>query len=174
MVGRAAGNDEDAIHVFDIIRRHIQIVQHHPAVPDAGRDGLADSLGLFKDLLDHKVGVAALLRRRDIPVHRHTGLIHRHQLAVEHIDAVPGDDGDLSVVHIAHIPGIAQDGGDVGGQEISLLAIPQDQGAVLAGGNDGIGIIAAQNAEGVGALDPVQGTGNRVQHVAVFPIVDLQ
>ena len=57
------------LNALDILRRQMHVVQHHPAVPDAGGDGLADGLGLLEDLLEHEVGIAPLFRRGNVPVH---------------------------------------------------------------------------------------------------------
>ena len=174
MVAGSAGDDEDPGDVPHILRRQVQVVQHHPAVPDAGGDGLADRLRLLHDLLGHEVGVAALLRRGHIPVHQAVGLIHRHQLVVKHIHAVGGEDGDLPVVHVHHVPGVLDDGRHVGGDEVAVLPVADDEGAVLPGGDEGVGVVGADDAEGVGALDPPQAAAHGLQHIVALVVVELQ
>ena len=139
-----------------------------------GGDGLADRLRLLHDLLGHEVGVAALLRRGHVPVHQTVGLLHRQQLVVKHVHAVGGEDGDLSVVHVHHIPGVLDDGRHVGGDEVAVLAVADDEGAVLPGGDESVGIVRADDAEGVGPLDPPQAAAHGLQHVVAFVVVELQ
>ena len=152
----------------------LQVVQHHPAVPDAGGDGLADGLRLLHDLLGHEVGVAALLRRGHVPVDGAVGLFHRGHLVVEHVHAVGGEDGDLPVVHVGHVPGVLDDGRHVGGDEVAVLPVADDEGAVLPGGDEGVGIVGADDAEGIGALDPPQAAAHGLQHVVALVVVELQ
>ena len=110
MVGRAAGDDEDAGDLLDVLLRQVQVLHHNPAVPDAGRDGLAHGLGLLHDLLEHEVGIAPLLRGGHIPVHLAVGLFHGDHLIVKDVDAVSGEHGNLPVVHVDHVPGVLDDG----------------------------------------------------------------
>ena len=174
MVAGAAGDDVNPGEVADVLRRQMQIVQHHTAVPDAGGDGLADRLRLLHDLLGHEVGVAALLRCGHIPVHQTVGLLHRQQLVVKHVHAVGGEDSDLPIVHVHHVPGVLDDSRHVGGDEVAVLTVADDEGAVLPGGNEGVGVIRTDDAEGVGPLDPPQAAAHSLQHVVAFVVVELQ
>ena len=174
VIAGAAGDDEDAGDLPDVVLGHVQVVQHHPAVPDAGRDGLADGLGLLHDLLEHEVRIAALLGGGHVPVHLAVLLLHRHQLVVEHIHGVGGQDGDLAVVHISDLPGVLQHGGHVGGDIVAALAVADDEGTVLPGGDQGVGIVGTDDAQGVGALDPAQAAAHGLQHIAALVVVELQ
>ena len=152
----------------------MQIVQHHPAVLDPGRDSLADGLRLLHNLLEHEVGIAALFRRGYIPVHHAVLFLHRHQFVVEHINGVCRQHGDLSVVHVGHIPGVLDDGRDVGGNEVAVFSIAQNQRTVLPGSDECVGVIRADDAEGIGPLDPPQHTAHGLQHIMALVIVVFQ
>ena len=174
MVGRAAGDDVDLVEVPDLPGGELQIIQRHVAVPDAGEHGLAEGLRLLHDLLEHEVGVAALFRRGHVPGHMLMLLLHRLEHIVVDLDAVGGDDGDLTVVHIGDVPGVLDHGRHIRGQEVEPVAIAQDQRAVLSGGDEGTGIVAADDAKAVGALDTVDHTGDRVEHIMALVVVVLQ
>ncbi len=152
----------------------MEVVQHHPAVPEPGRDRLADGLRLLHDLLEHEMGIAALFCRGHVPVHLVMLLFHRHQLVVKHVDAVRRQHGDLPVVHIGHIPGVLDDGRHVGGKIVAVLTKAQDQRAVLPGGNEGIGIVGTDDAQGVGALDAPQAPAHGLQHAVALVVVIFQ
>ena len=153
----------------------MDVVQHHAPVPDPGGDGLSDGLGLLHDLLEHEVGVAALLGGGDIPVDGGMGLGRDGaHLGIEVVHRVCGEDGDLPVLQIDHVPGVLDDGRHVGGDEVPLRAEAQDQGALLPGGDEGVGVVRADDAEGVGALHPPQDPAHGLQHAAALLIVELQ
>ena len=152
----------------------MQVIQHHAPVPDAGRDGLANGLRLLHDLLEHEVGIAPLLRRGYIPVHLAALLLHRHQLVVEHVHGIGGQHRDLPVVHVADGAGVFQHRRHVGGDEVAPIPVTDDQGTVLPGGDEGVGIVGADNAEGVGAFDPPQAAAHSLQHIPTLIVVELQ
>ena len=93
---------------LDVFRRQAQIVQHHPAVPDPGGDGLADGLRLLHDLLEHEVGVAALFRGGNVPVDVAVGLIDGVSISsLKTLTPSARQHGDLAVLHVNDIPGMA-------------------------------------------------------------------
>ena len=170
MVGGAAGDDVDLMQGADVLLIQRQILQHHLVVLDAGKQALAQGIGLFHDLLDHEVLIAALLGGGDLPVDGEMLLLHRVQQAVIHFDGVSGQHGDLAVLHIAHIPGMLDDGSDVTGEEVAAVAIAQHQRAVLAGGDDLIRAVHAENTQCIGTLQTAERLGHCV-HDVVFIVV---
>ena len=173
MVGRAAGNDIELIHFPQLLGGDVQVLQHHSALLNAGGDGVPECFGLLHDLLEHEMLIAALLRGGDLPVHMVALLFHREQVGVgEHLDAVPGKHGDLPVVQVAYLPGVLDDSRHIGGQHLEAVPVAQDEGAVLPGGDQPVGAVSAQDAQGVGPLDPVENLCERLHHVA--PVVVLQ
>ena len=120
------------------------------------------------------MGIAALFRGGNIPVDVAVGLFDGVHLRVEHADALCRQYGDLPVLHVDDVPGVADDGGHIGGDEVLAFAAADDEGTVLPGGDQGVGIVGADDAEGVGAFDPPQHPAHGFQHVMAFVIVELQ
>ena len=54
---------------------------------------------------------------------------------------------DLPIVHVHHVPGVLDDSRHVGGDEVAVLTVADDEGAVLPGGNEGVGVIRTDDAE---------------------------
>ena len=99
------------------------------------------------------------------------GLFHRQHLVVEHVHAVGGEDGDLPVVHVHHVPGVLDDGRHVRGDEVAVLTVPDDEGTVLPGGDQGVGIVGADDAQGIGALDAGEHLRDRGQNVLILTLI---
>ena len=174
MVAGAAGHDENTANAAYIVRCQVQVIQHHPSVPDAGRDCFADSLRLLKNLLEHEVGIAALFCGGHIPVHMAVGLINGVHLVIEKVDTLRRQHGDLAVLHVNNVPGMPDDRRYIGGDEIFPLAAADDKRAVLTGGDKSIGIVGTDDAESVGALNAPQHTAHGLQHIMAFPVMELQ
>ena len=85
------------------------------------------------------------------------------------LDAVLCQNRHLAVIHVAHPAGVADEGGDVAGQEAAPVAVAQDQGAVLADGDDLVRGVGAEDAQGVGPLDAAQAPAHRLQNA--HPVV---
>ena len=170
VVGGAAGDDAQLVHLGHVPGGEGQVVQHHSAVLDPGGDGLSDGLGLLHDLLGHEVLVPALFGGGDLPVHVMVLLLHRAEVGVIYPQVVGGELGDLPIVQVAHLSGVFDEGGDVAGQEVGPLPEAQDQGGVLAHGDEPIGAVGAQDPQGVGALDAGEGLDHRLQQVAVVVV----
>ena len=174
MVRRAAGHDVDAADGPDLLRGHGQVLKHHAASLDPGGGGLADGGGLLHDLLEHEVGIAALFRSVHLPVHMVVLLFHRAQLTVVYPDAAAGQNGQLPVVHIGDVPGVADQGRHVGGDEVLPIAEAQQQGGVLPGGHQPVGIVGADNAQGIGPVHRVQQAVHGLKEVAAVAVVIVQ
>ena len=123
MPAGAAGDDVDFLQAADVVVAEVEVLKVHRPLPDPGEDAPAQGLGLLHDLLEHEVLVAALLRRVDLPVDMGDLLFDGLHQVVVALDAVPGEHRHLPVVHVAHLPGVAQDGGDVAGQEGAPLPV---------------------------------------------------
>ena len=174
MVAGAAGHNENAVNAFDICTGQVQVVQHHPAIPDAGRNGLADGLRLLEDLLEHEMGVAALFRGGNVPVDVAVSLFDGVHLIVEEADALRRQNGDLPVLHIDDIAGMGDNGRHVRGNEVLSLSAADNEGAVLPGGDEGVWIVGADDTESIGAFDAAQNPAHSLQHVMALVIVELQ
>ena len=115
VVRGSAGHDVELVNTAQVVLCEGKVLQEHLSVPDPGEDGPAHGLRLLHDLLEHEVLVAALLCRVHLPVHVGDLLLHRLHEVVIALDAVLGQHRHLAVVHVPHLPGVADDGGDVTG-----------------------------------------------------------
>ena len=163
MVGRAAGHNIQLMDAAQIVFRQAEILQKHLSVPDPGEYGPAHSLRLLHDLLEHEVLIAALFRRIHFPVYVGDLFLHRLHQVVIALDTVFGQHCHLAIIHISHIPGMADDSGNVAGQEAAALTIAQNQRAVLTHRNQLIRLVGADNAQRVGSLDPAHYPAYRLQ-----------
>ena len=81
--------------------------------------------GCSYDLLEHEVVIAALFRGVHVPVDVVVLLVDGAAALVVDADALRRDDGQLAVVHVDHVPGVAQQRRHVRGQKIlSLVRSP--------------------------------------------------
>ncbi len=174
VIGGAAGDHGNAGDAPGVLLRQADVVQHHPAIPDAGGDGFLQGLRLFQNLLKHEMGIAPLLGRGRVPADAAVLLLQGGSLAVKHVHALGRQHGDLPVVHIGHVPGVPENGRGVGGDKVFPPAESDDEGAVLPGGNQGVGVVGADDAKGVGPLDPPQAASHGLQHISALPVVEFQ
>ena len=118
--------------------------------------------------------IAALFRRRDLPIDEVPLLLHLLLHRVKHADRVAREHGDLAVLHIRDSARMLHQRRHVRGDEIASLAVAQQQRRVLAGGVDAVRLVGAENAEGICALDAVQDHVQRVKNALRFVIIELQ
>ena len=99
-------------------------------------------------------------------------LFHRFQQEVIDLNALAGEDGDLTVFHVGHVPSVLDEGGHVAGHHVEPIAVAQHQRTVLSGGDELFGVLGADDAQAVRAFDPVEHLLDGVQDVS--PIVVVQ
>ena len=116
--------------------------------------------------------IPALLGGVDLPVDGGDFLLNGLHQVVVAPNALPGEDSQLPVLHVAHPPGVAQDGGDVAGDEVAPLPVAQNEGAVLADRHDLAGAVGAQDAQGVGPLDAAERPAHGGQQIPLVKILD--
>ena len=174
MVAGAAGHDAHAAQLPYLTIRHGQVAEHHAAIPDAAGDGAGDGVGLLVDLLEHEVVVAAFFRSVHIPVDVVMLLFDGAAALVIDADAAACDDGQLAVVHVHDIPCVAQQRRHVGGDEVLSVAVAQQQRRVLAGGNETVRRVGADDAQRVGALHGGEHAVHCLEHVAAGGVIVVQ
>ena len=99
------------------------------------------------------------------------GLFHRLHHGVVDLDAVRREHGHLVVVHVADLAGVLDERGDIGGDHAEALAVAQNQGAGFAGGDELVRVGAAENAQGIGALNPGEHLGDGGQDVLLLVLI---
>ena len=165
VVGGAARDDVDVPESVYIVRADGETVKPDFPVAQIRGDRAADGLRLLVDLLEHEVGVAALLGGGHVPVDVVARLFDRAAVFVKDLDAAPGQDGHLAVLHVRYGARVRDDRRHVRRDEAAPLAVADEKRRVLAGGDDPIRRIGAEDAEGVGPLEAVEHLIDRVHDV---------
>ena len=164
MVGRAAGDEINPLR-----RAGQQLPQSVPA--PIGGQGARHGLGLLADFLEHEMGVAALFRRRRIPIH----MIGRGRAPaaqrVVHPRALPPQHGDFLILQDNHIPGVGQDGGNIRGQIHFALAHADHQRPAQTHAINGVRLVFADHRQGVAALHAAHGLLHGLEHIALIQAV---
>jgi hypothetical protein len=136
------------------------------AKPAAHR--IADRARLLKDFLEHVVRIIALF---DVGV----GELDLAQLIISRLardrtdfEFVAIDRDDVEVVQIYRVPRVGDDGADVAGQEILILAYAEDERAAAAGSDDEVRNIAMDQSNPVRADDLAQGGADGIDQTALL------
>ena len=172
VVGGAAGGDDDLADLTEVLRGQGQLVKCNPPVPDAGSDRRLDGTGLLHDLLHHEMLIAALLGRLNVPGDAADFFVDILVQTVENANRIPRQLGKLAVLEVDDVSRVGDQGGDVRGEEILVEADPQDERAGFPDGVHFPGLVGADDAEGVGALEPVRGLDQSFVHVALVVELD--
>ncbi len=153
-----AGVEVEAAEVGDV----------EPAV-EAAAQRAGHRLGLVGDLLEQVVLVAAGVVVPGVPVDGQRLLGGGAGVHGEGVEAVGLEHGQLAVLQVDDLPGVADQGGDVGGAEHLLLADADDDGAAVAGDDDLAGALGVQDGDAVRADDALERLPDRIlQRVGVL------
>jgi hypothetical protein len=127
---------------------------------DAAEDSVADGARLLVDFLEHEVLVAGLLGHHGVPGDALD--FERKGRAVEvcELDAGGGEDGQLTIRKEVDVAGVVQDAGDVGGEEVFAFAEAEDGGRPEAGGDQLVGLVGGEDADGEGAGEALDGAAD--------------
>ena len=77
-------------------------------------------------------------------------------LAREGREPVRRDGGELAVVEVDDLAGVADERGHIAGDVHLAVADADDQRRTVAGDDDPIGVVGVHHREAVGAVDPVE------------------
>ena len=153
MPGGAAGGDGDLGGVAEVVvgDGHVGEEDLAGVRRDAAEDGVADGAGLLVDFLEHEVLVAGLFGLDGVPGDALD--FERDGCAVEvgEDDAGESEDGDFAVGKEMDVAGVVEDAGDVGGEEVFALAEAEHGGRAEAGGDELVGLVGGEDADGEGA-----------------------
>ena len=162
--------DDDLVDVAQVVVGDPHLVEDEPAVVvQATEHGVGHGLRLLVDLLEHEELVAALLGGGEVPVDVVLLDVARVPVEVGDGDAVPAQLDDLVLAELDGLPGVRDERGDVGGQEVLALASADDQRRVSPRADDDVGGVDVGRDEGEGALEPLaDGThrGGQVDRLA--------
>ena len=127
---------------------------------DAAEGGVADGARLLVDLLEHEVLVAGLFGLDGVPGDALEFQVAGVAVEVGEGDAGGGEDGDFVVGEEVDVAGVVEDAGDVGGEEEFAVAEAEDDGRAHAGGDELVGLVGGEDADGEGAGQAVDGAAD--------------
>ena len=160
--GRAAGDEDDAIHRAEFGGREVQSAQTRRAffVADAAAEGVFDGARLLEDFLEHEMRELAALGflggEFDFADLRADGC----RLDRGHLEIVAGQRDDFEVVEVNDAAGVRDDGADVAGEEILVASDAEQQRAAAAGADDHVGMIGVNDGDAVGADHVFEGAAH--------------
>ena len=71
-----------------------------------------------------------------------------------------GEDGDFAVGEEVDVAGVVEDAGNVGGEEIFSVADAEDGGRAEAGGDELVGLVGGEDADGEGSGEALDGAAD--------------
>ena len=160
--GGAAGGDGDAGGGLELGGGDLHVGEEDLAgfERDAAEGGVADGAGLLVDLLEHEVLVAGFFGLDGVPLDaldlEGEGVV----VEVGEADAGGGEDGDFAVLEEVDVAGVVEDAGDVGGEEELALADAEDGRRAHAGGDEGVGGVRGEDADGEGSGEALDGAAD--------------
>ncbi len=75
-------------------------------------------------------------------------------------DSGRGEDGEFAILQEVDVAGVVEDAGDVGGEEEFALADADDGGRTHAGGDELVGLVGGEDADGEGSGEAVDGAAD--------------
>ena len=127
---------------------------------DAAEGGVADGAWLLVDLLEHEVLVAGFFCLDGVPLDALDLEGEWVVVEVGEADAGGGEDGDFAVLEEVDVAGVMEDAGDVGGEEELALTEADDGRRAHAGGDEGVGGVGGEDADGEGAGESLDGAAD--------------
>ena len=156
VVGRAAGRDDDAVHVAQFLRGHVQAAQARAGVVEreAPAQAVAHTVGLLEDFLEHVVRVIAQLHvvAREIDF-RH--LVGAGDPAFQrgNLEAIAFEHGHVVILQVDRFLCVRDDGLRVTDEKILPLAETHRQWRAAPRADDDIGHVQVHGRDAVGADD---------------------
>ncbi len=164
VVGRAAGDDEHLVHVTEVLGGQAFLVEDDlGVVGEASTQGVGEGGRLLADLLEHEVGVAALLRGAGVPVDVVRTALDRVAGEVGDSHAIAAGLDDLVLADLHGAAGVRDEGRDVTGQEGLVGADADHERAVAPRPDHHVGMVPVHHDQREGAFQtaahPAEGLG---------------
>ena len=122
---------------------------------------------LLVDLLEHEGLVAALLGRLGVPLHFRRLALGRASVGGHELGALGGDADHVAVLEHRHLPRMAQEGGDGGGDEGLAVAVAHHQRRLVARADHQTGLVGRDGTEGAVALQTSDGSLHRCRQTVI-------
>ena len=168
---RTAGNYLNMPEFPQHLRCDAAFLQIRQAVLNPRQNGVANRVGLFVDLFQHKVGIAALADRLHIPVCGFQFLFHRLPERIEDLYAVVVQHSNFLVFQQIVISGVFDDCRHIRGNKAFALADTHDQRAFAADSVHLLGVVCEDNAQRIGTFQIADGFRNGLNGAAVIAVV---
>ena len=158
----AAGGDGDLAGVaqFGVGEMHLGEEDAAGVGGDAAQDGVADGARLLVDLLEHEVLVAGLFGLDGVPCDALDAEGDGRAVEVGEGDAGGGEDGEFAVGEEVDVAGVMQDARNVGCEEEFAVAEAEDNGRAKTRGDELIGLVGREDADGEGPGEPLDGAAD--------------
>jgi hypothetical protein len=153
VVGRAAGEHDDAAQVADLLVRHAEALEHEVSVANAVAERLLDRVGLVVDLLQHEGLVAGFLGHLVVPVDVDDLARELVAVDVDEAGALGRDRDDLAVVDQLDLPRLLQERRRAGGEEHLPLADADEERALLPRAHEQVRVVVMDDNEREVALE---------------------
>ena len=167
----AAADDDQPVKRLQPLSCQRGQSQRGQALRDARAQRAEDGVRLLVNLLEHEVGVAALLRGLHVPLGGLQLFYDRRAGEIHDLDALRAENRDLARLQLVVGAGVFEQRRDVGGHVAAVLAGRDDERAVLPGGEDHAGGVPEHHAEGVGAGQLARRLGQGLEGVAGFRVM---
>ncbi len=172
VVGRAAGDDHDSAQVLDLELGHAERFEHELVAAHTVADRLGHGVGLLEDLLEHERLVPGLLGALLVPV----DLLPLGHLDLGAADEEPNsfrrDLDDVAVARVQHGPGLAEEGGDRGGEEVFALAEPDDERGLMPDADEHVGLVVVDGDDREVALELRVHADERLHEIALVRFLE--
>src|SRR5437868_1751542 len=122
----AASDNLDLLEFAEFGFRNADLVEKHPPAfqTQASEHRVPNGAGLLKNFLEHEVLVAALFGHDRIPKNVRDLAPYCPPLEVGKTNASRSENRDITVIEKKHIPRMAENSGDIGGNEELVLTEP--------------------------------------------------
>ncbi len=121
MIGGTAGHNAELLHLPKLLIAHSQLLNYNSSILKTGTEGITHRFGLLINLFQHKMLIAALFRRIDIPLNGHGLLLNLLLIDVVEGHGVPRQPDNLLILNVIDASRITQNGRNIGGNQISSL-----------------------------------------------------
>src|SRR5205807_6247972 len=117
---RAAGDDAHVLKFTELLFRNGHLIQKDfsSVLRDAAEQGIANGARLLKNLLLHKVLVAALFRHDGVPGDVLCGALDGTAVVIHYPHTFRGENGNVAIRQEKHFARVLEEGRDVTSDEI--------------------------------------------------------
>ena len=158
MISGTAGHNKDFIDFTQLLGCPVQLGEADGFCfrVQTACHGVAQSLRLFIDFLQHEMLKAAFFRCFGIPVNDKYLLADGSAVDILHPNTVCRYRGDFAVAHDKGTARMVDNSRNIGGNKVFTLAKADNQRIILFGADDFIRLVFAHKYQTVGAFDKLQ------------------